>query len=317
MCFLVLWPLAHLFSYSNTKKCKYYKELVKKTGQLASNERFLINMKKCKYGYTPDGDSTIDGQIEIPIKANDDDLRGPRCANTFDDSSIPGYSANDFTNAANETQQAIAGSRDKQEVEHVPYETFKGLKTETERVVNFSYDALLVDRIYSDLFKMLHANPESYDIMRELVISLETIFDKYLLSPVNDRHSSSLKNYIITCEKLCGSKVEETACESKVEETESRYNPDIGSFLTAGISKARTMNDIERDLNSVYGLNCGLLNDSDINVFSTAGLACDSSSPLDSKLKESKKILEFIKECLRQHLTFDEAKELLRMTDVI
>ena len=292
MCFLVLWPLAHLFSYSNTKKCKYYKELVKKTGQLASNERFLINMKKCKYGYTPDGDSTIDGQIEIPIKANDDDLRGPRCANTFDDSSIPGYSANDFTNAANETQQAIAGSRDKQEVEHAPDENFKGLKTETERVINFSYDALLVDRIYSDLFKMLHANPESYDIMRELVISLETIFDKYLLSPVNDRHSSSLKNYIITCEKLCESKVEETACESKVEETaceskveetESRYNPDI----------------------SIYGLNCGVLN------------ACDSSSPLDSKLKESKKILEFIKECLRQHLTFDEAKELLRMTDVI
>lgn len=45
--------------------------------------------------------------------------------------------------------------------------------------------------------------------------------------------------------------------------------------------------------------------------------ACGSSLPLDDKLKESKKILEFIKECLRQQLTFDEAKELLRMTDVI
>ena len=282
MCFLVLWPLAHLFSYSNTKKCKYYKELVKKTGQLASNERFLINVKKCKYGYTPDGDSTIDGQIELPVQANNDNSRGTRCANTFDDSSIPGYSANDFTNAANETQQAIAGSRDKQEVEHVPYENFKGLKTETERVINFSDDAL-VDHIYSDLSKILYAKPESYDTMKELVINLETIFDKYLLLPVNDRRSSSLKNYIITCEKLCGSKGEEKLCESKVEETESRYNPDI----------------------SIYGLNCGVLN------------ACGSSLPLDDKLKESKKILEFIKECLRQQLTFDEAKEILRMTDVI
>ena len=238
-------------------------------------------MKKCKYGYAPDRDSTIDGQIEIPIKANDDDLRGTRCANTFDDSSIPGYSTTDFTDAANEMQQAIAGSRDKQEVEHVPYENFKGLKTETERVINFNDDAL-VEHIYSDLFKMLHANPESYDMMRSCLINLETIFDKYLLLPINYRRSSSLKHYIITCEKLCGSKVEEkaceskveeTACESKVEETESRYNPDIGSF--------------------------------------------GSSLPLDDKLKESKKILEFIKECLRQHLTFDEAKELLRMTDVI
>ena len=240
-------------------------------------------MKKCKYGYGPDKDSTIDGQIEIPIKANDDDLRGTRCANTVDDSSIPGYSTTDFTNAANEMQQAIAGSRDKQEVEHVPYENFKGLKTETERVINFSYDALLVDRIYSDLFKILYAKPESYDMMRSCLINLETIFDKYLLLPVNDRRSSSLKNYIITCEKLCGPKVEEKACESKVEETESRYNPDI----------------------SIYGLNCGVLN------------TCGSSLPLDDKLKESKKILEFIKECLRQQLTFDEAKELLRMTDVI
>lgn len=269
---------------------------------------FLINMKKCKYGYAPDKDSTIDGQIEIPAQANNDDLRGTMCANTFDDSSIPGYSTTDFTDAANEMQQAIAGSRDKQEVEHVPYENFKGLKTETERVINFSDDAL-VDHIYSDLFKMLHANPESYDMMRSCLINLETIFDKYLLLPINDRRSSSLKNYIITCEKLCGSKVEEKACESKVEETESRYNPDIGSFLTAGmasgISKARIRNDVKRDLNSIYGLNCGVLN------------ACGSSLPLDDKLKESKKILEFIKECLRQQLTFDEAKELLRMTDVI
>ena len=240
---------------------------MKKTGQLASNERFLINVRKCKYGYAPDRDSTIDGQIEIPTKVNDDDLRGTRCANTFDDSSIPGYSTTDFANAANEMQQAIAGSRDKQEAEHIPYENFKGLKTETERVINFSDDAL-VDRIYSDLFKILYAKPESYDMMRELVINLEAIFDKYLL-PVNDRRSSSLKNYIITCEKLCESKVEETACES------------------------------------IYGLNCGVLN------------ACGSSLPLDDKLKESKKILEFIKECLRQQLTFDEAKELLRMTDVI
>ena len=240
---------------------------MKKTGQLASNERFLINMKKIKYGYAPDRDSTIDGQIGISIKANDDDLRGTRCANAVDDSSIPGYSTTDFTDAANKMQQAIAGSRDKQEVEHVPYENFKGLKTETERVINFNDDAL-VNHIYSDLFKMLHANPESYDMMRSCLINLETIFDKYLLLPINYRRSNSLKNYIITCEKLCGSKVEEKACESKVEETESRYNPDI-------------------------------------------------SLPLDDKLKESRKILEFIKECLRQQLTFDEAKELLRMADVI